>query len=52
MDIRGFRLTQAPDAFIDDPYPYYAALREHSPVHEMEPGSIEGLQLVAPEIEL
>ena len=39
MDIRGFRLTQAPDAFIDDPYPYYAALREHSPVHEMEPGS-------------
>ena len=39
MDIRGFRLTQAPDAFIDDPYPYYAALREESPVHEMEPGS-------------
>ena len=39
MDIRGFRLTQAPAAFIDDPYPYYAALREHSPLHEMEPGS-------------
>ena len=39
MDIRGFRLTQAPEAFIDDPYPYYAALREDSPVHEMEPGS-------------
>jgi cytochrome P450 len=39
MDIRGFRLTQAPEAFIDDPYPYYAALREQSPVHEMEPGS-------------
>ena len=39
MDIRGFRLTQAPDAFVDDPYPYYAALREDSPVHEMEPGS-------------
>jgi cytochrome P450 len=39
MDIRGFRLTQAPDAFIDDPYPYYAALREQAPLHEMEPGS-------------
>ncbi|HEX7220511.1 MAG TPA: cytochrome P450 [Burkholderiales bacterium] len=39
MDIRGFRLTQAPEAFIDDPYPYYAALREQAPVHEMEPGS-------------
>ena len=39
MDISGFRLTQAPAPFIDDPYPYYAALRECSPVHEMEPGS-------------
>ncbi|HEV2431837.1 MAG TPA: cytochrome P450 [Burkholderiales bacterium] len=39
MDIRGFRLTQAPEDFIDDPYPYYAALREHSPVHELESGS-------------
>ena len=39
MDIRGFRLTEAPEDFIDDPYPYYAALREHSPVHELESGS-------------
>jgi cytochrome P450 len=39
MDIRGFRLTEAPDDFLDDPYPYYAALREHSPVHELESGS-------------
>jgi cytochrome P450 len=39
MDIRGFRLTAAPEDFLDDPYPYYAALRERSPLHEMEPGS-------------
>jgi cytochrome P450 len=39
MDIRGFRLTEAPEDFIDDPYPYYAALRESSPVHELESGS-------------
>jgi cytochrome P450 len=39
MDIRGFRLTAAPEAFLDDPYPYYGALREHAPVHEMESGS-------------
>ena len=39
MDIHGFRLTHAPQDFIDDPYPYYAALREHSPVHELETGS-------------
>jgi cytochrome P450 len=25
--------------FYDDPYPYYAALRERDPVHELEPGS-------------
>ncbi|HSA91301.1 MAG TPA: cytochrome P450 [Burkholderiales bacterium] len=39
MDIRGFRLTEAPEDFLDDPYPYYAALRESSPVHELESGS-------------
>ena len=39
MDIRSFRLTSAPDDFIDDPYRYYAALRSTSPVHEMEVGS-------------
>jgi cytochrome P450 len=39
MDIRGFRLTEAPEDFLDDPYPYYAALRERSPVHELESGS-------------
>lgn len=39
MDIRGFRLTAAPDGFLDDPYPWYEALREQAPVHEMESGS-------------
>jgi cytochrome P450 len=39
MDIRGFRLTEVPADFFDDPYRYYAALREQRPVHELEPGS-------------
>ena len=39
MDIRGFRLTAVPEDFHDDPYRYYAALREQDPVHELEPGS-------------
>ena len=39
MDIRDFRLTEVPAAFFDDPYRYYAALREERPVHELEPGS-------------
>ncbi|MCZ7566756.1 MAG: cytochrome P450 [Burkholderiales bacterium] len=38
--VRAFRLTDVPDGFIDDPYPYYAALRRHAPVHELAPGSI------------
>ena len=36
MDIRGFQLTAVPDDFLDDPYPYYATLREHDPLHELE----------------
>jgi cytochrome P450 len=39
MDIRAFRLTAAPEDFYEDPYRYYAALREQDPVHELEPGS-------------
>jgi cytochrome P450 len=39
MDIGGFRLTAVPEDFFEDPYRYYAALREHDPVHEMESGS-------------
>jgi cytochrome P450 len=39
MDIRGFRLTQVPEDFFDDPYPYYAALRDEAPLHELDRGS-------------
>ena len=37
---RNFQLTRVPPGFIDDPYPYYAALREHDPVHELEGGGV------------
>ena len=37
---RAFRLTRVPPDFIDDPYPYYTALRTHDPVHEMEAGGV------------
>ncbi len=33
--IDGFSLAGAPPGFIDDPYPFYAALRIHSPVHPL-----------------
>ena len=36
---RDFSLAKAPADFIDDPYPYYAALREFDPVHALGPGS-------------
>ena len=36
--LRGFSLAAAPPDFIDDPYPFYAALRSHSPVHPLAPG--------------
>ncbi|MGW8270198.1 MAG: cytochrome P450 [Burkholderiales bacterium] len=35
---RDFDLARAPAEFIDDPYPYYAALRTHDPVHAMPAG--------------
>src|SRR5258705_1038322 len=37
---RDFQLTRAPPAFLDDPYPWYAALREHDPVHPLEGGGV------------
>ena len=36
----GFRLTRAPHDFIDDPYRYYALLRRHDPVHELDGGAL------------
>jgi cytochrome P450 len=38
--VREFQLTRAPAAFLDDPYPWYAALREHDPVHVLEGGGM------------
>lgn len=35
-----FDFTALPVGFHDDPYPTYAALREHDPVHRMRDGSI------------
>lgn len=35
-----FSLTQPPADFVDDPYPHYAALRRHSPVHAMSADSV------------
>lgn len=40
LDIRGFSLVRAPPGFVDDPYPWYAALRERSPVHVLAPGML------------
>lgn len=37
---RTFQLLRVPPDFIDDPYPYYAMLRLHDPVHELEGGGI------------
>jgi hypothetical protein len=36
----GFSLKSPPPGFVDDPYPFYAALRTHAPVHLLEPGSL------------
>ena len=36
----GFSLAAPPAGFIDDPYPLYAALRRHRPVHPLGPGSV------------
>jgi cytochrome P450 len=36
---RAFDLKRLPADFIDDPFPYYRALREHDPVHRMPDGA-------------
>ena len=33
-----FRLSAPPPGFAANPYPWYAALREHAPLHELAPG--------------
>jgi cytochrome P450 len=37
---RDFSLAQPPPGFIEDPYPFYAALRVHAPLHELAPGTL------------
>jgi len=37
--IRGFDLAHLGQAFLEDPYPTYRALREHAPVHRLPDGS-------------
>jgi cytochrome P450 len=37
--IRGFNLSRLSQAFLNDPYPTYAALREHAPIHGLPDGS-------------
>jgi len=36
----GFSLAAPPPGFIDDPYPFYAALRQHAPVFQLAPDSL------------
>jgi cytochrome P450 len=38
--VREFQLTRVPPEFLDDPYPWYAALRAHDPVHALEGGGV------------
>jgi cytochrome P450 len=35
--LSGFRLADPPPGFVDDPYPFYAALRRYAPVHAWAP---------------
>ena len=35
-----FTLAAPPEGFIDNPYPVYAALRQHAPLHPLTPGSV------------
>ncbi len=37
VDIAAFTLADPPPGFIDDPYPFYAQLRAHDPVHAIGP---------------
>ncbi|MBM3384073.1 MAG: cytochrome P450 [Betaproteobacteria bacterium] len=38
--VRDFQLTRLPAGFLDDPYPWYAALRAQDPVHALEGGGV------------
>ena len=36
----GFSLVQPPPGFVDNPYPFYAQLRQHAPVHAIGTNSV------------
>ena len=38
--LAGFRLTTPPAGFAEDPYPFYAQLRRHAPIHALGPRSV------------
>ena len=38
--VREFQLTRVPPEFLEDPYPTYAALRDHDPVRVLGNGSV------------
>jgi len=38
--VSGFDLRQLPDGFTADPFPFYAALRRHDPVHRLPDGGV------------
>ena len=40
MDIGAFQLSAVPADFFDDPYRYYAALRERDPLHALDGGGV------------
>ena len=40
MEIADFQLTRPPGDFLDDPYPWYAALRSRDPLHALEGGGV------------
>ena len=35
-----FTLTSPPTGFVDNPYPFYAALRQHAPVHRLNANAV------------
>ena len=39
ISVADFSLTNLPDDYYEDPYPYYHALREQSPIHRFADGS-------------
>ena len=38
--LTGFSLVAPPPGFVEDPYPFYAALRAGSPVHRLGPDAV------------